>query len=194
VATHVDTRPATPVPRPLRAALPLAALALVALATGADPDLPWRAGVVGAALFALAAVTRWSQQQRELRRVRATADRLILAGHEQHAPPAVVLWRANELAGEPHRRLLGREVEHILRAASPARLPSAAPLDRPGIRASEPLLRRLADRLADERPVSARGVLLAERLLADPAGALYDPAAPEPLPVALLRVLRALEP
>jgi hypothetical protein len=183
VATHVDTRPATPVPRPLRAALPLAALALVALATGADPDLP-----------SLAAVTRWSQQQRELRRVRATADRLILAGHEQHAPPAVVLWRANELAGEPHRRLLGREVEHILRAASPARLPSAAPLDRPGIRASEPLLRRLADRLADERPVSARGVLLAERLLADPAGALYDPAAPEPLPVALLRVLRALEP
>jgi hypothetical protein len=60
------------------------------------------------------------------------------------------------------------------------------------VRRSDDLLEALAGRLGDERPVAARGVLLAQRLLRDPASPLYSEG--PVLPRELSRVLGALEP
>jgi hypothetical protein len=85
-----------------------------------------------------------------------------------------------------------REVRRIVRAASPDRLPSASPLNRSAVRGSAGLLDALAERLGDERPVSAFGMLHVDQLLRDPASALYSEY-DELLPRALTRVLGALD-
>jgi len=194
MAVHASDRAALALPRPLRDAAPLALLALVALALDAAPGLPWLAGVVAAGFFAGAALVRAVQQERELRQIRARADRLILQGGERTHPAAVVLWREGELVGERHRALVAAAAERTLHHASRELLPSSSPLDRCAVRENEDLVRLLATRLHDGRPVAARGVLLAERVLGDPASPLYDAVAGEPLGVALRRVLHALEP
>lgn len=194
MAVHVPDRAALSLPRPLRAATPLAALAAAALALDAAPGLPWVAGVAAALLFATAAAVRAVQEERELRRIRGSADRLILLGQAHPGASGVVVWRSEELTRREHRRLLAREVERTLRYGSTDRLPAAAPVNRGAARASGLLLRRVADRLDDEQPVTARGILLAEQLLRDPSSPLYDPDADEPLAHALAHTLHALEP
>ena len=61
------------------------------------------------------------------------------------------------------------------------------------VRRNERLLRALAERVGDERPVAARGVLLVRGLLRDPASPLYSEG-DEPLARTLSRVLGALDP
>lgn len=84
-------------------------------------------------------------------------------------------------------------MRRIVRAASPERLPSASPLNRTAIRSSAQLLDALTDRLGDDRPVSAFGMLHVDQLLRDPESALYAEH-DELLPRAITRVLGALEP
>ena len=194
MAAHAPDRAALALPRPLRSAAPLAALALAALALDAAPGLPWVAGVVGAGFFAAAALVRAAQQARELQRGRARADRLILQGQERARPPAVVQWRAEELTGTRHRQLVEAAAQRTLQHASGGLLPSASPLNRCAVREHEELIRLLAARLGDERPVAARGVLLAQHVLGDPESPLYDVDAGEDLGAALRHVLHALEP
>jgi hypothetical protein len=73
-------------------------------------------------------------------------------------------------------------------------LPSASPLNRPAGRRSADLLHQLAERLGDEEPVAARGVLLVRQVLREPSSPLYSEGADELLPRELTRALGALEP
>jgi hypothetical protein len=181
-------------PRPGKVALPYAALALAALALDADPRLPWLAGAAGSVLFATAGTVRTVRARHELAEVRRTADRLIV--HTPHSRDAsdLLRWRSTELTTRAHRDSLGRDIERLLHSLDPNRLPSASPLKRPAARASRDLFVTLAARLGDEQPVAARGILLTQGLLHDPASPLYADEADSLLAPELRRVTGALEP
>lgn len=179
-------------PRPLRSAAPLVVLAAIALAFDLDPRLPWIAGAIGAAFFAVAAAIRALQAARELRRLRITADRLILEAPRERYE--IVLWRSRELTAARPRAQLRSDIERTLRSLSDTRLPSASPLNRPAARRNAELLQLLAHRLDDDEPVTARGVLRVRQLLRDPASPLYSHRADELLPRALTRALAELDP
>jgi hypothetical protein len=181
-------------PRPGKAALPYAALAIAALALDVDPRLPWLAGVAGALLFATAGSVRTLRARHELIAVRRTADRLIVHNPVSRDASDLVRWRCNELTTRAKREALRRDIDRVLRSLDPARLPSASPLKRPAARGSADLFTALAARLADERPVAARGILLAQGLLRDAASPLYSDDADTLLAPALRRVTGALEP
>ena len=173
--------------------LPLLALALVALALEASPQLRL-AGLAAAACFALAAAVRAERAEAELRAIRRTADRLILADPRCGVEGSdLVRWRTLELVAPATRQGLAREIEQTLRRSDPARLPSASPLRRGVARRHRELLQKLEERMLDGRPVTARGVLLLRRLLREPGSPLYDEHAGD-LSRALARVLVELEP
>ena len=196
-ATLFHPRPAytaLDLPRPRRAAAGFALLAVAALLLDAAPRLPWEAGVAAAGLFTLAGTVRALREQRELASVRRIADRLIVARPTSRDASELLRWRCAELTAAPSRERLRRDVEHTIRCLDPARLPSSSPLHRPAARACVELLETLARRLADGRPVSARGILLVRSLLCDAASPLYDEVAGRTLDGSLRHVLGALEP
>jgi hypothetical protein len=198
MATALD-RPRSPysaldLPRPRRVALVFAALVVAALALNADPSLPWQAGVAAAGFFAAAGTVRTARERHELSAVRHSADRLIVEAPHSRDASELVRWRSAELTSRASRDGLRREVERLRRSLDPARLPSASPVRRPVARGSEDLLADLAARLGDERPVSARGILLSRSLLRDPDSPLYADASALLLPRTIRRVLGALEP
>lgn len=181
-------------PRPFKAAAPLAFLAALAGAVDLDPRLPWLVGAFGALTFGIAALVRAVHARVELAAVRRTADRLILHEARSRDASELVRWRCEELTCRDARDALRGEVEHVLAELDPTKLPSASPLRRPAARANEPLLAALADRLAAGRPISARGVLITRSLLRDGGSPLYTEDAALLLPRALRRALSALEP
>jgi hypothetical protein len=191
MASHAS---ALDLPRPGKAALPYAALAICALALDLDPRLPWLAGVAGALLFATAGSVRTLRAHHELVLVRRTADRLIVHNPISRDASDLVRWRCNELTTRAKRESLRRDIQGVLRSLDPARLPSASPLKRPAARGSRELFEALAARLADEKPVAARGILLAQALLRDAASPLYADDADTLLAPALRRITGALEP
>ncbi len=74
-------------------------------------------------------------------------------------------------------------------------LPSASPINRVAVRAESEAILDVAARLADtERPVAARGVVLADRLMTDGSGPLFDRERVDELPAYLDSTLYALEP
>lgn len=192
MASHAQSFGGIDLPRPGRAALPLLAVALLALALEAAPQLRI-AGVAAAACFALAAAIRAERARAELRAIRRSADRLILASAVGVEGSDVIRWRTLELVDPATRQGLAREVDQTLRRIDPARLPSASPLRRGVARRHGEMLGRLEQRMLDGRPVTARGVLQLRRLLRDPASPLYDDHAGD-LSRALARVLVELEP
>lgn len=192
MATHAQTFGTIDLPRPVRAALPLVALAAVALALEADPQLRL-AGAGATACFAVAALVRAERSRIELRAIRRTADRLILASAVGVEGSDVVRWRTLELLDPTTRQGLARELEQTLRRIDPARMPSASPLRRGVARRHGEMLRKLEERMLDGRPVTARGVLLLRRLLHDGCSPLYDEQAGD-VSRALARVLLELEP
>lgn len=192
MATHAPSFGSIDLPRPGRAALPLLALAVVALAFEATPELRL-AGLAAAACFAVAAAVRAERARAELRAIRRSADRLILASAVGVEGSDVIRWRTLELVAPATRERLARELEQTLRRIDPARLPSASPLRRGIARRHREMLQRIEGRLLDGRPVTARGVLLLRRLLRDSASPLYDEQAGD-LSRALARVLVELEP
>ena len=196
MATFRQTRPysALDLPHPRRAAAGFAALVVAALALEADPRLPWIVGIAAAVLFAAAGAVRTFQTRRELTAVRRTADRLIVTAPTSRDASELVRWRCAELTRRAHRDVLARGVSSTLSALDPRRLPSASPLRRPDARAAQPLLEQLHARLADERPVAARGMILTQILLQDAASPLYSEGPEQNLARTLRRVLGALEP
>jgi hypothetical protein len=181
-------------PRPLRAAVPYAALAFVALMLEIDPRLPWIAGAVAAVLFAAAGTVSSTRAYLELSAVRRTADRLIVHSPNSRDASELVRWRSAELTTRARRDALCRELDRLLRSLDTRRLPSSSPLRRPAARRCSDLLAALSARLGDECPVSARGMLLVQSLLNDPASPLYAEDAETYLAPALRRATGALEP
>lgn len=193
MATYARTPLYLDLPRPGRAALPFALLALAALGFEVDRRLPWIVGALGAGFFSGAAALRAYRAHRELESVRRTVDRLIVLAPHSSETSALVRWRALELTAPAYRKTLHREVGRVLSMLDPSSLPGASPLRRPAARRCEDLLQLLSARLADDRGVTARGVLLTRQLLRDPGSPLFSDEAEHLLPRALKRVLGSLE-
>jgi hypothetical protein len=192
MASHAHRYGGLELPRPGRAALPLVALALAALVLEADPSLRL-AGAAAAGCFVIAAAVRIVRARVELRRIRRTADRLILVGRESQEGSEIVCWRIQELIAPAARRGLARELDQTLRSLDAAELPSASPLRRSAARRHEERLRRLEERMLDGRPVTARGVLLLQRLLREPTSPLYDDVSERELSHAISTIAMELE-
>ena len=192
MASYAGTR-ALDLPRPGRAAAPFVVLCIAALGFEIDPQLPWIVGALAAVSFASAAALRAVHARRELAAVRRNIDRLIV--HEPHSSEksALARWRALEVTAPEFRKGVQREVKRVLSLLDPGSLPGASPLRRPAARRCADLLEQLRDRLGDDRPVAARGVLLARQLLRDPGSPLWSDESEHLLPRALKRVLGALE-
>ncbi|MFL5953093.1 MAG: hypothetical protein ACJ76I_03180 [Gaiellaceae bacterium] len=130
----------------------------------------------------LAPVKVW-EARRAVKAARRRADAEILASR---LPSPRLAWRIEELVGEQNRVDLGRALTNIVHTADEGVLPSASPVDRSAVRVCRPQLLDLASRLHDlDSPVSARGVLLVEGMLADGSGPLYGRADPRLLRAAL---------
>jgi hypothetical protein len=114
------------------------------------------------------------KERRALRVERRTADADLLA---TRLPPLRLAWRVQELTTGDHRVGLAQEITHLVHDADRGSLPGASPVNRVAVRAARSNLLALASRLADlDRPVTARGVLLVEKLLTDSRSAFYDRA------------------
>lgn len=193
MVAHAPSYSSLDLPRPLRSAWPLLALAACALAFEADRRLPWLLGLAAAALFLAAAGLRSWRARRELEAVRRTADRLIVRAPRSRDASELILWRSRELTNRDARAALRREIERTIRQLDAGRLPSSSPLRRVAARRHGDLLRALAARVGDERPVAARGIVLARNLVRDSASPLYADDADALLARTLSRVLGALE-
>lgn len=194
MATHAQCYTSLDLPRPARAALPLLVLAACGLGFLADARLPVVVGLAVAALFGSAAAVRALVEWRELCAVRRTADRLIVHAPHSYEASELILWRSGELTAVEARERLVREFDHVLRQLDPGRLPSSSPLRRVSARKHEALLRVVAARIGDEKPVAARGLLLARELLRNPGSPLYAENGEALLARSLSRILGALEP
>ena len=125
--------------------------------------------------------------------MRRNIDRLIVHEPRSSEKSALARWRALEVTAPEFRKGVQREVKRVLSLLDPGSLPGASPLRRPAARRCADLLEQLRDRLGDDRPVAARGVLLARQLLRDPGSPLWSDESEHLLPRALKRVLGALE-
>ncbi len=193
MAAHAPRFGTLDLPRPGRAALPLLTLAAAALLLEADRALRL-AGLCAAGCFALAAAVRAVRARHELGVMRRSVDRLILTDPRGGEVSELVQWRTHELVDPEGRAALLRELVRTVDCLDPAHLPSSSPLRRAALRRHEDLLRRVAARLGDERPVTARGILLAHSLLRDASSPLYAEVGDAELARTLARVLGALEP
>ena len=179
-------------PRPVRSAAPLVALALVALLLALVPDVPHWSAAFAALAFALAALARAGHERRALAQLRATVDALLV--RDLPAPCSPLLsWRCSELTSVETREKLAASIVRIERAAAPSVLPGSAPINRAVVRSHVALLDAIADRLLLPDPVSARGVLLVRRLLTDPDGPLFGQERDVELGDELRQALSALD-
>jgi hypothetical protein len=109
------------------------------------------------------------EARRTLRQERRVADEELVASRR---PSPRLAWRVVELVSDEHRIELGRRVTDVVHAADERFLPGASPVDRGAVRECRPQLLEVAARLFDTSlPVTARGVLLVQRLL--DGGAVY---------------------
>jgi hypothetical protein len=117
----------------------------------------------------LAPVRSW-ETRRALRAARRRADSELLAAR---LPSPRLAWRAIELVSDANRHDVARSLIDIVHASDERLLPTATPIHRGAIRECRSELLELAARLYDSRPVTARGVLLVERLVHDGSSSLY---------------------
>jgi hypothetical protein len=103
-------------------------------------------------------------------------DARLASGTPPEASAALAL-RARRLASVPRRRELARSIQRLIREASIANGLSYFRISLPSrtVVTASLELTQLADRLAQPRPVSARGVAQAVLLLRDGTGPLYNP-------------------
>jgi hypothetical protein len=178
-------------PRAARSAAPFAALALLASMLLLVPAVPAAAAAVAVAAFSLAAVARAADQHRALVHLQASVDEILLRQEPIHLSP-ILVWRAGQLCSLESREQIAASLRRIARSAHPSHLAGASPLNRVAIRAHASEIDAVIDRLDGPEPVGVRGVLLARRLLDDPAGPLYGNAASDELGAALRRIRSSL--
>jgi hypothetical protein len=137
----------------------------------------------------LAPLRTW-ESRRALRAARERADQELALSR---LPSPRLAWRTAELLDEEHRVELARWLTDIVHSADERLLPGASPIDRNAVRAARSQLLEVAARISDtERPVTARGVVLLERLL--DGGAVFGQARASRLRAELAAVREALEP
>jgi len=137
----------------------------------------------------LAPLRSW-ETWRALRAARERADAELAV---TRLPSPRLAWRTAELVDDEHRVELARRLTDIVHAADERLLPGASPVDRAAVRNTRPQLLEVAARVCDtERPVTARGVVLLERLL--DGGALFGHGRSARLRTELAVVRDALEP
>jgi len=131
-------------------------------------------------------------ERRALRAARRAADAELAL--RRHAPLRLS-WRVEELVATKNRLDLAHALRSLVRDSSTRYRPTASPVNRVAVRAQSGTFLSLAARLADlERPVTARGVVLTDRLLIDGSGPLYDRDRVDELPAYLEATLETLEP
>jgi hypothetical protein len=130
--------------------------------------------------------------RRAMRSARGAADaELALARNA----PLRLAWRVEELVSTKSRLDLAHSLRSVVRNANARYLPSATPVNRLAVRAESDRFETVASRLAElDRPVSARGVVLLQRLLLDSGGPLYDVDQEDELAEYLEEAGAALEP
>ena len=155
-------------------------------------DAPTRPPFGFSAFGAVAGVVERMRQRRELAAARRGADRDIL----RHRLPSLRhSWRIAELVAPKNRLELARTIRTTVADAQQRYALNARPVNRRAVRNDAERLLALGDRLADiDRPVEARGVLLAQHLLSEESSPVYDPTRPEALPFYVDAALEALEP
>jgi hypothetical protein len=130
--------------------------------------------------------------RRALRAARWAADKEL--AHRTTAPLRLA-WRVEELLSTKNRLDLAHALRSVVREAGVRYLPGPSPVNRVAVRAEAEAMLSIATRIADlDRPVSTRGVVLADRLLTDTSGPLFDRERVDELPVYLDATLQALEP
>jgi hypothetical protein len=102
--------------------------------------------------------------------------------------------RARALTGRSERDRVASGIEKVVDNAEDPnfRLSAAAPVDGAAVLAARDELRALAARLRSDEPVHARGIALADVLLADTDSALYPPTDRERLRAAARAAIDAL--
>ena len=114
-------------------------------------------------------LSRW-RHRRELRAARRAADKELLASGESRR----TAWRAAELITPKNRLATAHSIHRLIRSADNRYLPGATPLNRLAVREHTAQFEALAGRLEDlDRPISPRGLLMLNELLADEYGPLY---------------------
>jgi len=183
-------------PHPLRATLlaPIPSLAPFGLlASGA---ISAAAAIVSGGVLACMAGAHIGYARFDLWRCRRLADELLSAHHRATVSSPLVAWRSAELTSARTRRNLAEWVHGVIRDAEPPRVRLVwTPLNRAAARRNLFLLRRLEQRLSDlSRPVSPRGVLVVQELLADGTRSpLYRQDRADALPDALAEALAGLD-
>jgi hypothetical protein len=132
------------------------------------------------------------KSRRALRAARWAADTEL--AHRRTAPLRLA-WRVEELLTPKNRLDLAHALRSLVRDAGARYLPGPSPVNRVAVRAESDAILAIASRIANlEQPVSARGVVLADRLLTDGSGPLYDRERVDELPAYLDATLHALAP
>jgi hypothetical protein len=132
------------------------------------------------------------RSRRSLRAARREADEEI--AHRRN-PPLRVAWRVEELVSTKKRLDLAHAFRSLVRDSQPRYLPTASPVNRGAVRVESETLLAIAARIGDvDSPVAAKGIVLADRMLTDGSGPLYDRERAGELHGSLYAILEALEP
>jgi hypothetical protein len=165
-----------------------------ALAVGVLGDLPSLVTVTITGMFAAVALVPVAMAAHDRAVLREHANDLLRAGARVHPDSALLTWREAELTSDGNRKRLARALEQAVAELEGRLLPGPVPLSR-AARGHGDHIRELADRLAAvDRPVTARGMLLAEDFVTDGFGSpLYVPEHAEALEPTVGRCLAALD-
>lgn len=121
-------------------------------------------------------------------------DRDLLEGADPRRDPALER-RGEHICAHRNREKVAAAIESVVaKAERGGGLSSAAPLHSDDVLGARTPLVDLAHRLRSGAPVDPQGVLLARRLLSDPASALNSRSGSESLCAAVRNVNAALDP
>jgi hypothetical protein len=146
----------------------IALVSVIGLTSAESGGVPWSVAFVLVAATALVVAARALLRRQA---VRVTADDLLRRGVKVNPHSMLLAGRAAELTSARNRRLISRTLSTIAREVERPSLALAVPIDRRAVAPHVGLLRAVAGRVARlERPVEARGMLLASELVTDGYG------------------------
>ena len=170
-------------------------LSIVVLVLAASGLLPNIVGIALASVASGAAVVHALERRRSDARRRRSAD-VLLASIPGFRVPERLRWRAAELTSPEHRLRLARELRRFSWMAEQPLLLTSIPVYASTLRPNRDELEAVASMVgAIDRPVSAQGMVLLDRLLGDGIESpLYGPAKADELSRALQRVRGVMVP